>query len=133
MSTADLRTLLGIDLPIVQAPMAGGFTTAELVAAVSDAGALGSVGAAYLTPPAIHALVAEIRARTERPFAVNLFAGGIEARAADPAPMLALLGLTTIGSAFVPTIVNGAISLVPRVYPARSERANSNSSGEQQS
>ncbi len=93
MSTpADLRTLLGIELPIVQAPMAGGFTTAELVAAVSNAGALGSAGAAYLTPSAIHALVAEIRLRTQRPFAVNLFAGGIEAGEADPAPMLALLG-----------------------------------------
>jgi nitronate monooxygenase len=88
----DLRSLLGIELPIVQAPMAGGFTTAELVAAVSNAGALGSVGAAYLTPPALHALVAEIRARTQRPFAVNLFAGGIEAREVDPEPMLALLG-----------------------------------------
>jgi nitronate monooxygenase len=109
MSTAaDLRILLGIDVPIVQAPMAGGFTTAELVAAVSNAGALGSVGAAYLTPPAIRSLVAEIRERTVRPFSVNLFAGGIEAREVDPAPMLALLGPLHERFGLPPPLVPGA-------------------------
>jgi nitronate monooxygenase len=88
---ADLRTLLGIALPIVKAPMAGGFDTPELVAAASNAGALGSTGAAYLTPAAIREHVDAIRARTQHPFAVNLFAGGIEPRDADPAAMLALL------------------------------------------
>ena len=77
MSTsADLRTLLGIPLPIVQAPMAGGFNTPDSVAAASNAGVLGSTGAAYLTPAAIHEHVAAIRARTDRPFSVNLFVGG---------------------------------------------------------
>lgn len=91
MSTAaDLRALLGTPFPIVQAPMAG-FTTPDLVAAASNAGALGSVGAAYLTPPAIREQVDAIRARTTRPFSVNLFAGGIEPREVDPAAMLALL------------------------------------------
>jgi nitronate monooxygenase len=90
-TSPDLRTLLGIALPIVQAPMAGGFTTPDLVAAASNAGALGSTGAAYLTPAAIREHVGAIRARTERPFSVNLFAGGIESREVDPAPMLALL------------------------------------------
>lgn len=41
---------LGISHPILQAPMAGGTTTPELVAAISNAGALGSLGAAYLSP-----------------------------------------------------------------------------------
>lgn len=92
MSTsADLRTLLGIALPIVQAPMAGGFTTPDLVAAASNAGALGSTGAAYLTPAAIREHVDAVRARTQRPFSVNLFAGGTETRDVDPAPMLALM------------------------------------------
>jgi nitronate monooxygenase len=90
-TSADLRTLLGTALPIVQAPMAGGFDTPDLIAAVSGAGALGSAGAAYLTPAAIREYVAAIRARTQRPFSVNLFAGGIESRDADPAAMLALL------------------------------------------
>jgi nitronate monooxygenase len=90
-TSADLRALLGITLPIVRAPMAGGYDTPDAVAAASEAGALGSTGAAYLTPAAIREHVDAIRARTGRPFAVNLFAGGIESRDVDPAPMLALL------------------------------------------
>ena len=58
---------------LIQAPMAGGPTTPALVAAVSAAGALGGLGAAYLTPAQIVADCAEIRRRTDRPFAVNLF------------------------------------------------------------
>jgi nitronate monooxygenase len=50
---AGLSKRLGIEHPIIQAPMAGGPTTAELVAAVSNAGGLGSLGAAYLTPDQI--------------------------------------------------------------------------------
>lgn len=38
---------LGIKFPIIQAPMAGGVTTPELVAAVSNAGGLGSLAAGY--------------------------------------------------------------------------------------
>lgn len=41
---------LVIRYPIIQAPMAGGGDTPELVAAVCEAGALGFIGAAYLTP-----------------------------------------------------------------------------------
>jgi len=91
-TSADLRTLLGIPLPIVQAPMAGGFNTPDSVAAASNAGVLGSTGAAYLTPAAIREHVEAIRARTDRPFSVNLFVGGgSESRDVDPAPMLALM------------------------------------------
>jgi len=64
---------LGIEHPIVQAPMAGGPTTAALVAAVSNAGGLGSLGAAYLSPEKLREKVGEIRALTDRPFNVNLF------------------------------------------------------------
>lgn len=59
-------------LPVVQAPMAGA-TTPALVAAASNAGALGSLGAANLTPEKLEADVAAIRSATSRPFAVNLF------------------------------------------------------------
>jgi NAD(P)H-dependent flavin oxidoreductase YrpB (nitropropane dioxygenase family) len=45
-----LSDLLRIRYPIIQAGMAGGFTTPELVAAVSNAGALGVLGANRLTP-----------------------------------------------------------------------------------
>ncbi len=53
--------------------MAGGPTTPRLVAAVSEAGGLGTLGAAYLTPDAIREAISAVRALTERPFAVNLF------------------------------------------------------------
>jgi nitronate monooxygenase len=69
-----LCDLLGIEHPIVQAPMAGGPTTPELVAAVSGAGALGSFGHAYTSAEGIARDVAATRALTDRPFAVNLFA-----------------------------------------------------------
>jgi len=68
-----LTTLCGIDLPIVQAGMAGGPTTPDLVASVCEAGALGTLGAGYLTPQAMRQAIREIRAKTKRPFAVNLF------------------------------------------------------------
>jgi nitronate monooxygenase len=64
---------LGIDWPIVQAPMAGGVTTPALVAAACEAGALGSLAAAVLSPQRIREEVAAVRALTARPFAVNLF------------------------------------------------------------
>jgi nitronate monooxygenase len=54
--------------------MAGGFTTVELVSAVSDAGALGSLGLAYLGADEIRAAIEGVRRATARPFAVNLFA-----------------------------------------------------------
>ncbi|HKX10484.1 MAG TPA: nitronate monooxygenase, partial [Stellaceae bacterium] len=77
MANANARFLswLGIELPIIQAPMGGGPSTPELVAAVSSAGGLGSLGAAYLTPQQILDHIKRVRALTDRPFAVNLFAG----------------------------------------------------------
>ncbi|MGV3488800.1 MAG: NAD(P)H-dependent flavin oxidoreductase [Tuberibacillus sp.] len=67
-----LTKLLGIKYPIIQAGMAGGATTPELVAAVSNAGGLGTLGAGYLTPEAIREAIHRIRQLTNRPFAVNL-------------------------------------------------------------
>lgn len=64
---------MGIQLPIIQAPMAGGATTAALVAAVSNSGGLGSLGAGYMTPAAIKAAIVRIRELTDKPFSVNLF------------------------------------------------------------
>ncbi len=72
--------------------MAGGPTTPELVAAVSNAGGLGSLGAAYQTPDQITLAIRSIRDLTGRPFNVNLFAGAYDPDThADSAPMLALL------------------------------------------
>src|SRR6185503_1386046 len=64
---------LGIRLPIIQAPMAGGPSTPALAAAVSEAGGLGSLGFAYTQPEAMQRDAQEIRARTDKPFNVNLF------------------------------------------------------------
>ena len=65
--------LVKIDYPVIQAGMAGGATTPELVAAVSNAGGLGTLGAGYLNPQAIRAAIRSVRSHTEKPFAVNLF------------------------------------------------------------
>lgn len=63
-----------LSLPVIQAPMAGGGDTPQLVAAVSNAGGLGSFGAAYLAPEQIAQYGRDVRALTSRPFGVNLFA-----------------------------------------------------------
>ncbi|MDQ1491631.1 MAG: nitronate monooxygenase [Actinomycetota bacterium] len=65
---------LGIRLPIVGAPMGGGPSTPALVAAVSEAGGLGSLAGGYLAPDRLRADIAAVRALTAQPFAVNLFA-----------------------------------------------------------
>ena len=70
-NSTDIPLLLGIDHPILQAPMAGGVTTPKLVAAVSNAGGLGSLAASDLSQSRILEAVAEIRERTDRPFNVN--------------------------------------------------------------
>ncbi|MCX7217636.1 MAG: nitronate monooxygenase [Burkholderiales bacterium] len=59
--------------PIIQAPMAGGITTPELVAAVSNAGGLGSLAAPLLAPLEIIEQAEHIRRLTDKPFAINLF------------------------------------------------------------
>jgi len=69
----ELTERLGIDLPLIQAPMAGGTTTPELVAAVCQAGAFGFLGAAYLTPQMILDAADRVRELTDRPFGINLF------------------------------------------------------------
>ncbi|WP_419899276.1 NAD(P)H-dependent flavin oxidoreductase [Roseomonas sp. USHLN139] len=67
-----LLDLFGIDLPIIQAPMAGS-TTPEMVIAVSQAGGLGSLACAAYSVDQARAAVAAIRAATDRPFAMNFF------------------------------------------------------------
>jgi nitronate monooxygenase len=63
-----------LQIPVIQAPMAGGGDTVELVAAVSNAGGLGTFGGAYLTPEQIEQRGQAIRTLTPKPFGVNLFA-----------------------------------------------------------
>ena len=68
---ADFRRLTGVELPIMNAPMAG-VTTPEMVAAVSDAGGLGVLAADFLDADEITRAVARVREKTDKPFAVNL-------------------------------------------------------------
>jgi len=72
---------LGIELPIVQAPMAGGWTTPALVAAVSNAGGLGMLAGARISADALRTQVEAVRALTDRPFGVNFLLAP-----PDPAP-----------------------------------------------
>lgn len=59
--------------PVIQGPMAGGYTTAELVSAVSNHGGLGSIGAGYMAPDSLRSLIKKVKSLTAKPFAVNLF------------------------------------------------------------
>jgi nitronate monooxygenase len=74
MMHTTLTRRFNLQHPIFQAPLAGGGDTPELVAAVSKAGALGFIGAAYLTPEEIVATASAIRKKTSGPFGMNLFA-----------------------------------------------------------
>jgi len=71
--TTDLLELLGSELPVLAAPMAGGPTVPGLVLAAAGAGSAGFLAAGYKTPEALAAEVAQVRATTER-YGVNLFA-----------------------------------------------------------
>ena len=66
-----LCDLLGIRYPLVQAPMAGGWTTPELVSAVCEAGGFGVLAGARVTPERLREDIRAVKARTDRPFGVN--------------------------------------------------------------
>ena len=67
-----LQDLLDIELPIIQAPMAG-VQGHALAVAVSNAGGLGSLPCAMLTPEAMRQELTAIKAQTSRPYNVNFF------------------------------------------------------------
>lgn len=67
-----VQDLFGIELPIIQAPMAG-VQGSALAIAVSNAGGLGSLPCAMLTPELLRAELAQIQANTTKPFNVNFF------------------------------------------------------------
>jgi nitronate monooxygenase len=101
MKTAITRRFQ-LSCPLFQAPMAGGGDTAELVAAVCNAGGLGFIGAAYLTPEQIMERRNAVRRVTDRPFGINLFAplpvpavdeSALDRAVARIAPYYAELGL----------------------------------------
>ena len=70
--------LLGIDYPILQGPMGAGFSTPALLAAVGNAGGLGSLGAYTLTPQEILAADKAIREVTDKPYNINLWVSDVD-------------------------------------------------------
>jgi nitronate monooxygenase len=70
--TMTLQQLLGIEYPIIQAPMAG-VQLSALTIAVSNAGGLGSLPCAMLAPDAIRSELKSIAAGTTRPYNINFF------------------------------------------------------------
>jgi nitronate monooxygenase len=67
-----IQDLFGIELPIIQAPMAGSVGS-EIVIAVSEAGGLGSLPCAMLNPEQMRNELGVIRQRTSRPINLNFF------------------------------------------------------------
>lgn len=111
-SKTALTEKLGITYPIIQAPMAGGTDTPSLVAAVSMAGGLGSIGAAYSSPEQIRALIKEVRRLCDRPFAVNLFIPGATKPAAATAEEL-----ERVSAALKPFREELGVSIAPEAAP----------------
>ncbi|HHU6750563.1 TPA: nitronate monooxygenase [Staphylococcus pseudintermedius] len=64
-----------IDYPVIQAGMAGS-TISERVATVSELGGIGTISAGYMTPATREQEILKVKARTSRPFSVNLFVPG---------------------------------------------------------
>jgi enoyl-[acyl-carrier protein] reductase II len=67
-----ITELLGIRYPIIQAGMSWASSNAELALAVSQAGALGMIAAGPMSPDALRAAIRTVKARTGKPFAVNV-------------------------------------------------------------
>ena len=73
MLSNEMTKRLKIMYPIIQAPMAGGVTTTELVTAVSSAGGLGMIGAGYMNAEQMRNQIREVKQLTSKPFGINLF------------------------------------------------------------
>ena len=73
MLSNEMTKRLKIMYPIIQAPMAGGVTTTELVAAVSCAGGLGMIGAGYMNAEQMRNQIREVKQLTSKPIGINLF------------------------------------------------------------
>jgi nitronate monooxygenase len=95
MIKTALSQKLGLRVPLIAAPMAGGPSTQELVAAVSAAGALGSFGFAYTQPGDMKRQAAWVREKTKAPFGINLFVADLPAPIEATAQQAALAAVTS--------------------------------------
>jgi NAD(P)H-dependent flavin oxidoreductase YrpB (nitropropane dioxygenase family) len=94
-----LTELLGIACPIVQAAM-GYVSGARLAAAVSQAGGLGLIASATMSPAELRSAIKEVQARTAAPFGVNLRADFPDAR--ERAEMIIAQGVPVASFALAP-------------------------------
>jgi nitronate monooxygenase len=131
--TSELQELLSLDHPIVQGPFGGGMSSVALAAAVAEAGGLGSYGANVLTPDGITDVVGQIRSRTDRSFAINLWVpqpgeqdpadeAVLAAHAARMQPFLDRHGLPPLHAAYpyLPDFAAQAEALLAAAPPAMS-------------
>lgn len=128
--TGGLVGILGVEVPVVLGPF-GGLSNVELTATVSELGGLGSYGLYGYDASRIRTVVADLRAATRRPFALNLWlATGDEVSGADCdrdecvlplLPLFAVLGLAppdTLPDRFLPDLgeqIDAVIDARPRV------------------
>ena len=76
MLRTPLCELLGLEVPILGAPMGPEVSSLELAAAVSNAGGLGMISFGGYPPPALKERIRMLRALTSRPFGVNVLLEG---------------------------------------------------------
>lgn len=74
----EITARLNLRYPLIQAPMLG-ITTPEMVIAIAEQGGLGSLPVGGLSPESSLQLIRKVKAKTNRPFAVNLFTHDIPA------------------------------------------------------
>ena len=84
-------------LPLIQAPMAGGITTPQLVAAVANHGGVGSFGFAYSTPEKIHADLMAVQTLTSGPINANFFVFSPVRLPSDETQINAMQALRSLG------------------------------------
>lgn len=113
MAPTEATRRLGIDHPIVQGPFGGGLSTDVLAATVSELGGLGSFGVHHLPPDQIPAVASAIRARTKKPFALNLWVSNHDPGGTELSPE----GYERAAAVFEPYFRELGLSIPP--LPAR--------------
>jgi len=82
-SQTRITTLFGIEYPIIQGPFGGGASSTKLASTVSNLGGMGSYGMNHLTAPEIIEVNREIRTKTSKPYALNLWVSNKDEHADD--------------------------------------------------
>ncbi len=80
MIRTGFTDVIGVEHPVASAGMGGGATSGELVGAVSEAGGLGVIGASFLSPDEVAAMVRRARELTTKPIGINLLLHATEDR-----------------------------------------------------